>query len=132
MNPTENLLSLFEAFFREYLISQRGASSHTMASYSNTFQLLLQYAARCLKKSPSNIALNDLKARLITKFLNNLEQNRKISVRSRNVSLAAIHSFFKYLSYKSPTYGAQIQEVLAIPEKRVTHRVVDFLTDKEV
>jgi site-specific recombinase XerD len=132
MNPTENLLSLFEAYFREYLISQRGASSHTMASYSNTFQLLLQYAAKYLKKSPFNICINDLKARLITKFLNNLEQNRKISARSRNVSLAAIHSFFKYLSYKLPKYGAQIQEVLAIPEKRVTHRIVDFLTDNEV
>lgn len=132
MNPIENLLSLFEMFFSEYLISQRGASPHTMASYGNTFQLLLRYAAKCLKKSPSNIVLQDLKAKFITKFLDDLERHRKISARSRNVSLAAIHSFFKYLSYKLPKYGALIQEVLAIPEKRVTHNIVDFLTEEEV
>jgi integrase/recombinase XerD len=132
MNPIENLLSLFEAFFSEYLVSQRGASSHTMASYGNTFQLLLRYAAKYLKKSPSTIVLQDLKAKFVTKFLDDLEHNRKISARSRNVSLAAIHSFFKYLSYKLPKYGALIQEVLAIPEKRVNHSIIDFLTDKEV
>jgi site-specific recombinase XerD len=132
MNPNENLLSLFEAFFSEYLISQMGASSHTMASYGNTFQLLLRYAAKCLKKSPSAIVLQDLKAKFVTKFLDDLEQNRKISARSRNVSLAAIHSFFKYLSNKLPRYGALIQEVLAIPEKRVNHNIIDFLTEKEV
>jgi integrase/recombinase XerD len=132
MNHIENLLSLFEAFFSEYLISQKGASSHTVASYGNTFQMLLQYAAKCLKKSPSNIVLQDLKAKFVTKFLDDLEQNRKISTRSRNVSLAAIHSFFKYLSYKLPKHGALIQEVLAIPEKRVNHNVIDFLTENEV
>ena len=132
MKPIENLLSLFEAFFSEYLISQRGASAHTMASYSNTFQLLLRYAAKCLKKSPSAIVLQDLKAKFVTKFLNDLEQHRKISARSRNVRLAAIHSFFKYLSYKLPKYGALIQEVLAIPEKRVNHNIIGFLTETEV
>jgi site-specific recombinase XerD len=132
MKLNENLLSLFEAFFSEYLISQKGASSHTIASYSNTFQLLLRYAAKSLKKSPYAIVLQDLKAKFVTKFLDDLEKHRKISVRSRNVSLAAIHSFFKYLSYKLPKYGALIQEVLAIPEKRVKHSIIDFLTEKEV
>lgn len=132
MNHNENLLSLLETFFREYLISQKGASLHTMASYGNTFQLLLQYAAKRLKKTPSSIVLQDLKAKFVTQFLDYLEQHRKISARSRNVSLAAIHSLFKYLSYKLPKYGALIKEVLAIPEKRVTHRIIDFLTDKEI
>jgi integrase/recombinase XerD len=132
MNSKENLLSLFEVFFREYLISQRGASSHTIASYSNTFQLLLKYTAEHLNKSPSKIVLNDLKASFVTQFLDYLEQDRKISARSRNVSLAAIHSLFNYLSYKLPDYGALIKEVLAIPEKRFSHKTVDFLTDKEI
>lgn len=132
MNPNENLLSLFEEFFSQYLISQRGASPHTLASYGNTFQLLLRYAAKYLKKSPSTLVLGDLKAKFVTKFLDDLEQHRKISARSRNVSLAAIHSFFKYLSYKLPQYGALIQEVLAIPEKRVKHNIIDFLTEMEV
>ena len=132
MTLNENLLSLIEEFFSVYLISQRGASSHTIASYSNTFQLLLRYAAKYLKKSPAAIDLQDLKARFVTKFLDDLEQQRKISARSRNVSLAAIHSFFKYLSYKLPQHGALIQEILAIPEKRAKHNIIDFLTENEV
>lgn len=103
-----------------------------MASYGNTFQLLLRYAAKELKKSPEDLVLGDIKANFVTKFLDDLEQTRKISPRSRNVYLAAIHSFFKYLSYKLPQYGALIQEVLAIPEKRTTHNIIDFLTEIEV
>ena len=55
-----------------------------------------------------------------------------LSVRSRNLRLTAIHSFFRYMAYELPTHSAQIQRVLAIPSKRFTRTLVRFLTRPEV
>jgi integrase len=53
-------------------------------------------------------------------------------VRSRNLRLTAIHSFFRYVAFELPAYSAQIQRVLAIPSKRFTRALVRFLTRLEV
>ena len=127
-----NIPCLLEAFFIERLIKQRQASPHTIASYSDTFQLILQYAARKLKKTPSKLTINDFDSQFLCEFLDDLEKNRKISVRTRNARLVAIRSFFRYLSYRLPESGALINEVLSIPEKRMSQKLIDFLTIQEV
>jgi site-specific recombinase XerD len=55
-----------------------------------------------------------------------------LSVRSRNLRLTAIHSFFRYAAFEAPAHSAQIQRVLAIPSKRFTRTLVQFLTRSEV
>ncbi len=55
-----------------------------------------------------------------------------MSVRSRNLRLTALHSFFRYAAFESPAHSAQIQRVLAIPSKRFTRPLVRFLTREEV
>ena len=42
--------TLLEAFFTRRLIAQRRASSHTVASYRDTFRLLFQFAEKQLAK----------------------------------------------------------------------------------
>jgi site-specific recombinase XerD len=69
---------------------------------------------------------------LIGKFLDHLEKHDGISVRTRNLRLTAIHSFFRYAAYEVPEHSAQIQRVLAIPSKRFSRTVVSFLTRPEV
>ncbi len=51
--------------------------------------------------------------------------------RSRNVRLAAIHSFFNYVALQEPSAGAVAQHVLAIQSKRCAKKPVDFLTRAE-
>lgn len=65
-------------------------------------------------------------------FLDDLEKRQGVSVRSRNLRLTAIHSFFRYAAFEVPAYSAQIQRVLAIPSKRFTRTLVPFLTRAEV
>ena len=65
-------------------------------------------------------------------FLDDLEKRQGISVRSRNLRLTAIHSFFRYAAFEAPAHSAQIQRVLAIPSKRYTRTLVPFLTRPEV
>jgi site-specific recombinase XerD len=126
-----NLAALLEAFFTDRLIGQRRVSPHTVASYRDTFRLLLRFAQRELGKAPSNLAITDLNANLVGAFLDNLEKARANACRSRNLRLTAIRSFFRYTALECPEYSAGIQRVLAIPRKRQSSRLVDFLTKPE-
>lgn len=126
-----NLAALLEAFFTDRLIGQRQVSPHTVASYRDTFRLLLRFAQRELGKSPSNLALTDLNVKLVGAFLDDLEKARANACRSRNLRLTAIRSFFRYAALECPEYSEGIQRVLAIPRKRQSSRLVDFLTRPE-
>jgi integrase/recombinase XerD len=136
MSTTKNGASLFpsllESFFLDRLISQRQVSSHTVVSYRDTFRLLLQFAQQRLRKTPSALAVTDLDAPFIGAFLDHLEQDRDNSARSRNVRLAAIHSFFRYVATHAPEYSSVTQRVLAMPSKRYVRRPIDYLTSDEV
>ena len=126
-----NFATLLERFFIERLMRQRQVSPHTVSSYRDTFRLLLHFADRRLHKPPSNLALEDIDAPLITAFLDDLEANRKITARSRNLRLTAIRSFFQYAAYEEPAHASQIQRVLAIPGKRCLKALVNFLNRAE-
>jgi len=127
-----NLPTLVQKFFTDRLIAQRRVSPHTVASYRDTFRLLLRFAQKELGKPPSKLGMEDLSAGLIGLFLDNLEKNRANASRSRNVRLTAIRSFFRYAALECPEHSAGIQRVLAIPAKRQTSRLVDFLTRSEI
>jgi integrase/recombinase XerD len=61
-----NLASLLERFFVKRLMSERHVSPHTIASYRDTFRLLLQCATVKLKKEPSALVLEDLDSQFIS------------------------------------------------------------------
>jgi integrase/recombinase XerD len=113
-------------------MSQRKASPHTIASYRDTFRLLLQFAQKRLRKAPSQLALDDLDAAFIGAFLDSLENQRGNGARSRNLRLTAVRSFFRYAALEAPTHGAIIQRVLAIPNQRQARAMVSFLTRPEI
>jgi site-specific recombinase XerD len=94
--------------------------------------MFLKFAQQRLRKPPSDLNFEQIDAPLIVAFLDDLEKQRRLSIRSRNLRLTAIHSFFRYASFELPDHSAQIQRVLAIPSKRFTRRLVRFLTRPEV
>jgi integrase/recombinase XerD len=120
------------AFLREHLMEQRGASEHTRDSYAYSFQLLFGFASQELKRTPSGLSLEDIDAPLIARFLAHLETARNNSPRTRNVRLAAIKSFFRFLEYREPAALDQIRRVLAIPFKRTDSKLVPYLVHEEV
>ena len=129
---TTSLSSLLERFFTDRLMRQRQVSPHTISSYRDTFRLLLLFAKQRLHKAPMRLTLEEIDAPLIVSFLDDLEITRKISARSRNLRLTAVHSFFHYLAYEEPAYASQIQRVLAIPSKRYAKALVTFLDRSEI
>src|SRR5712671_14236 len=123
---------LIEAFLRETLASQRGASRHTQDSYAASFQLLFTFAGERLKVRPSALTLEQLDAGLVSAFLEHLEDVRGNAAVTRNVRLAAIKSFFRFLEYRQPAALEQIRRVLAIPFKRTDQRLVPYLLKDEL
>jgi site-specific recombinase XerD len=132
MKYPATLAVLLENFFTQRLMNQRQASPHTISSYRDTFRLLLQFAQKRLHKPPARLAFQEIDAPMIAAFLDDLEKNRGITTRSRNLRLTAIRSFFHYAAYEEPSRAAQIQRVLAIPGKRHTRTLVHFLNRPEI
>jgi integrase/recombinase XerD len=125
------LAPVLQAFFTDRLIAQRQVSGHTVASYRDTFRLLLTFAHQRTGTTPSDLRLEDLDAGLIGAFLEHLRGDRHNSARTRNARLAAIHSLFRYAAVRHPEHAALIQRVLAIPPARFSKTEVSFLTPGE-
>jgi len=132
MNTPADLSPLLEAFFTQRLMAQRKVSAHTISSYRDTFRLLLKFAERRLKRPPSKLTLENLNGPFLAEFLDHLEAERTNGPRTRNLRLAAIHSFFRYAALEAPQHAGLIQRVLAIPRKRHSQALVNFLTRPEI
>src|SRR3989449_320757 len=128
--PT-SVAALLERFFTQRLMQQRQASPHTISSYRDTFRQFLKFVQQWLHKAPSQLNFEEIDAPLIVAFLDGLEKEG-LSVRSRNLRLTALHSFFRYAAFEVPDHSAQIQRVIAIPSKRFSRALVRFLTRAEV
>jgi integrase/recombinase XerD len=126
------LAPTLEAFFTQRLIGQRQASPNTVASYRDTFRLLLDFASQRTGRPPCRLQLEDLDAPLIGAFPEHLETQRANATATRNVRLAAAHSMFRFAAFRHPEHAALIQRVLAIPPKRTDRAIVQFLTENEV
>lgn len=126
------LSAYLQRFFTERLGAQMKASPNTVASYRDTFRLLLRYAADRRKKEPTALQIVDIDADLVAEFLTDLEKSRGNGARSRNTRLAAIRSFFKYVAVNEPQLLHHCQRVLAMPAKRHEKRAIDYLDRDEI
>jgi site-specific recombinase XerD len=76
--------------------------------------------------------IEDLSVSFIGDFLDHLENHRKNSARTRNIRLAAIHSFFQYVTFEEPAHALHSQRILAMPSKRHERRPIEFLNRDEI
>jgi integrase/recombinase XerD len=132
MKPNSDFAPLCQSFFSKRLMAQRKASPHTISAYAQTFRLLTTYAQKRLRTPPSKLSLAQLDAAFIAEFLDDLESNRSNGARSRNARLASLRAFYHYAALEAPKHAGLIQRVLAIPYKRLTRRLVTYLTRPEV
>ena len=66
---THPLSAHLQRFFTERLADQMQASPHTVASYRDTFRLLLTYARERLGRAPTYLRIDDIDAELVGHFL---------------------------------------------------------------
>ncbi|NZD55009.1 tyrosine-type recombinase/integrase [Rhizobium leguminosarum] len=126
------LAPLITGFLRDYMPGQRGYSPQSCETYAYCFKLLFDFAAKRLGSRPSLLAIEDLDAPMIVAFLNHIEQDRGNGAATRNVRLAAIKTFMRYVEHKVPSALEQIGRVNAIPPKRHDQKLIPYLTMEEV
>jgi site-specific recombinase XerD len=129
---TNNLATRISSFLQDYLTLQKGFSRHTILSYRDTIKLFLNFVASHDGKSIPRLTLTDLTPTMVTRFLDHLEKERKNSIQTRNIRLACIHSFCRYLVYHEPLLFDQCQRTLAVPFKRMKSTSVEYLEREEM
>lgn len=126
------LAPLITGFLRDYMPRQRGYSPQSCETYAFSFKLLFDFTAKRLGTPPSRLTIEDLDAPLIAAFLAHLEQERGNGVTTRNLRLAAIKTFMRYVEYRVPSALEQIGRIHAIPVKRHDQKLIRHLAMEEV
>lgn len=131
--PAINLLgAIVRDYFSDHLPRLRGCSPHTVLSYRDSFVLLLRFIAEQHGKPVAELDLADLDPPRILAFLSHLEDHRSNGVTTRNVRLAAIHAFFRFVAFRNPEQLDLAQKVIAVPFKRAPNRAIDYLEYEEI
>lgn len=127
MKPTDFAV-LLTRYLGQYLPAQRNMSRQTIQSYRDTFKLLLRFCQTQFGWSPENMTLAEIDRACIESFLDWIETVRHCSVTTRNQRLAALKSFFRWISYEAPEHLAATQRVLGIAWKKTGRPGMVYLT----
>ncbi len=117
MKPTSFAKYLTD-FLGKYLDGERGRSPNTVIAYRDTMTLFLTFMRDTYNIGADSIDFKDVTQERVIAFLGWIETERKCSVQTRNARLAAIHSFFRFLLYRSPDHLSEWQRILAIKIKK--------------
>ena len=126
------LPSLLHSFFHEWLAEQRSASHRTVQAYRDAWRLLLRFVAAHHHKQVAVLRLEDLGSAEVLLFLQHIEKERKVTIRTRNCRLAAIRSFFSFVADREPLLAKQCADVLRVPFKKAPKRALCYLESAEV
>jgi integrase/recombinase XerD len=132
MMPRSTIAPHLQAFLADYLCRQKRLSPQTIVSCRDTFRLLLTFLRDHSGIEPSALRIADVDAPAVLRFLEYLEQQRGNSVRSRNIRLSAIRSFFRLVALRDPDSIGIATRVLAIPIKREDTKLIGYLTRPEM
>jgi site-specific recombinase XerD len=127
MKPTDFGYYL-TGFLSRHLPGTVGLSPNTIISYRDTFSLFLEFCSVHKEIAPEKFSLDHLNRKLVEEYLQWLEETRKCIASTRNVRLAAVHSFCQYLQMEFPDYIHQAQQILSIPMKRTKKVSVEYIT----
>ena len=130
--PPNLLARCLQNYFADHLPRLREMSPHTIHSYRDSLVLLLRFIASDGKREVCDLDLEDIQPDRALAFLAYLEKERRNSITTRNVRLAAIHAFFRYVGSHHPAQMERAQRLLGIPFKRADQRVIEYLDRNEI
>ncbi len=127
MKPTDFAKSLTD-FLTKYLPGERGMSINTIHSYKATFILYIGFMQQNALITVDKLCLEDITQETVIGFLDWVQSERGCSDSTRNIRLAAMHSFIRYLQYATPEHLYEWQRVLAIKVKKSKKKPVHYLS----
>lgn len=111
-----------EKYFTNYLINMRNLSKNTISSYRDTMVLLLNYLINVKNIKIENIQMASFSYDMINEFITWLEKEQNVCTSTCNQRLAAIHSFFRYVSTQCPELLFLSQQILSISNKKTAQK----------
>lgn len=120
---------LLNNFFKA-LENEFNYSNNTIISYKYTFKLFVQFLINEKNIPLSKITFNIITKDIIREFLNNIEN--KSSINTRNQRLAAIKSFYKYISTENIDNIFNTEQILSIRAKKTSKKFIEYLTLNEI
>lgn len=127
MRPTDFAKHISD-FITKYLPNERGASHNTIAAYRDTFVLLLSFIEKHRKVKLEKLTLDYITKETVVAFLDWMQSERKCSNSTRNLRLAAIHSFYRYLQYQRLDNLYECQRILSIRSKKTAKDSITYLS----
>ncbi len=115
-------------YFLKYMPVRTGYSSNTIKSYRDSFVIFLRYCNDELKIKPQNLDFTLINRDMIEKFLSWLNYQKNYSVSTRNLRLAALHAFFRYIQLELPEYMELCNSILAIKSRKIPATEINYLS----
>ncbi len=123
-----NFATFLSSYFLNYMPTRTGYSSNTIKSYRDSFIIFLRYCNDELRIKPQKIKFSLINRNMIEEFLSWLDYQKKYSVSTRNLRLAALHAFFRYIQLESPEYMELCSSILAIKSKKIPVTEINYLS----
>ena len=127
-NNTADFSYHLTKFFTEYLPVQRNLSPNTIASYRDTFRLLLIFYDTEKNIKPNRLNLDMVDRKNMEDFLLWLKEKRNCGSSTCNQRLGALKSFFSYLQFALPDKALECQKALAIKPMKQSEPELKYLT----
>lgn len=118
-------------YFSDYLPNQMAASENTIHSYRDAIVQLLEFLHDKYNLSPEDLTYQDFSIERVEAFLNWLEEEKGVSISTRNHRLAAIHAFFRYVQYRDPAGFEQCCHILNVSYKKASVTPMNYMTVEE-
>lgn len=125
------LATALQAFFTDYVRTQRNLADNTIASYRDTWRLLIKHISATTATSADQLRLEHLDRATVTDFLDHLTTQRSNTAATRNARLSAIRVLLAHTLPDHPEHADSIRQILAIPPAKTTKPVMTYLTDAE-
>src|SRR5258708_2912294 len=132
MEKHELLGPWIRRFLLEYLVHERNMSPNTQHSYRDALRMFLPFIAARAGKELERLELLDMSPDAVRSFLKHVEEQRKVSIQTRNQRLAAIHSLARFIAELSPQHVAWYGGIRTVPFKRTSRGLVPYLEKLEV
>jgi site-specific recombinase XerD len=132
MTDTTLLGPWVRRFLLEHLVTDLNLARNTQCSYRDTFVVLLPFLSAQAHKVADKLAVSDLSAELVRKFLLHLEAERRCSIKTRNQRLAAIHAFARFIGRSSPEHVAWSGQIRDVPFKKAAQTQIAYLEKAEM
>jgi integrase/recombinase XerD len=119
-------------FLLEHVVADRCLSPNTRKSYRDSLRLLIDFVARRHSRDVTRLSVEDFDVDAVRAFLEHLVKDRGNAATTRNLRLAAIHTFFRFVARQVPELIDLAEQVRGLPLRRTSTQPMPYLEKAEL